>query len=263
MDNSETALTTALLDERAPRRKWGGLVAAIGIWSFWAVLPASLLDDSGTRAAAAAQLGPSVVAYLHGAPSGLCWYLILGQYVALPALLALAAFVRRPTARAESFAQAVGQWAHALLPFLGGWSALFFAGEVGVAIADLRHGADLDVVRGYSPFLGWYGFLASLPLAGFVFACRIVIRRYWVSALASVVGSALVAMGTLVINARGSRFPTPGLLRGQLLSGLADQVTHAEWGCLLWGAGLVLLALSVLLLRSARGLSPAVRRASN
>ena len=253
MGNSESEMMVMPSSDKPTRsRSWGGVVAAIGIWSFWAVLPAALLEDSGTRAAAAAQLGPSSVAYLQAAPHGLCWYLILGQYVTLPALVALSSSLRRPAARAESGVQAIRQWARALLPFLGWWSVLYFAGNALVAISDLRHGAALEVVRGYALYLSLYGLLATLPIWGFVFACRVVIWRFWLSALVSVVSSAFVAVSALVIGARHYQFPTSGVLRGQLLSGLPEQVAHAELGCLLWSLGFALFALGVLLLPTFR-----------
>ena len=239
-------------DKRVPGGTWRGLVVAIVVWSFWTILPAALLDGSQMRAVAAAQLGASAVAYLQTAPPALCWYLILGQYLMLPALLAISSRLRHPSGRAESAPQARSRWLHSVLPFFGWWLALYFAGNAVVTIVDLRHGAALEVVRGYALYLGLYGFLASLPLWGFVLLCRVVLRRFWLSALASVFGSALVAVSGLVLSARHYQLPTSAWLRSQLLSGRADLVARGAWGCLLWSSGLALLALGLLLLPSLR-----------
>jgi len=63
-----STLTVKRSDKRIPEGTWRGPIAALVIWSFWTILPAALLNDSQMRAAAAVQLGTSVVAYLRAAP---------------------------------------------------------------------------------------------------------------------------------------------------------------------------------------------------
>ena len=230
----------------ATGRKWQSAAVALGVWAFWALLPAAMLQNVTTRAAAIAQLGATSAAYLEAAPQALCWYLILGQYVALPVLVALAWQVPSYAVRLEPAERAWRHW----LPYLGSWALIYWAGNALVAWVDVRHGVDIDVVRGYAWHLGGYGFLATLPQLGLILTLRSAVRSSWLSAVLSLVSSALIAVLGLWLPTRGYPLPMPTLLRSEMLSGRAELVTHGAWLSAAWLLGFALLALSVTRLRS-------------
>jgi hypothetical protein len=232
---------------QASNRYWRGIALAAVIWSFWAALPSALLKRADTQAFAAAQIGTASLSYLENAPRALCWYLVLGQCVMLPTLIALAWWLPKRPERLVSAAQAGRHWSATLLPYLGVWAALYLGGEALMAALDLRRGAEAPVVRGYAFYLGLYGFLATLPQCGWVFACRTLIQRSWLSALASVACSAVVAVCGLVLQARHYSFPSPTFLRNELFSGHPDAVAHAQWGFASWFALLTLAVACVLI----------------
>ena len=106
---SERRIARMKTGQQTSRRTWLGPAIALGIWAFWVVLPGALLNGSHPQDSAAAQLGRASVAYLEGAPEGLCWYVILGQLVVLPTLVALVWSRPGPSGHTESGAQA-RQW---------------------------------------------------------------------------------------------------------------------------------------------------------
>ncbi|HEY5373333.1 MAG TPA: hypothetical protein VIK01_06580 [Polyangiaceae bacterium] len=126
--------------------------------------------------------------------------------------------------------------------------ALYWVGNSLMAAIDWQRGADASVVQGYGLHLAMYGFLATLPQWGWVFACRTLIRRSWLSALSSLLIGALVAVVGLVLQTQRVAWPTLTLLRSQLFSGRGEAVAHAEWGFVLWGAAPILIARALLTL---------------
>jgi hypothetical protein len=238
------------MSERIAIPTWRGSAVALGIWAFWVVLPSALLKATPPQAFAVAQLGAASVSYLDDAPGALCWYVILGQCVMLPALIALAWGRRGPPERLVVGHPTTRERLVGLLAFLGSWAVLYLFGNWLMAAIDWQRGAEASVVRGYASYLGLFGFLATLPQWGWVFACRMLIRRSWLSALASLLIGGVSSVLSLVLQTRQFAWPTPVFLRNQLFSGRGDVVAHAEWGFVLWGALPAMIALALLAWRS-------------
>jgi hypothetical protein len=226
-----------------------------GLWGLWVVLPSVMLGGAAGKLSAArafieAQVGPSAVPYLGAAPRGALAFLLVSYLLALPTLILLVQRVRRMAAGpAASGRRELGTL---VLRRVGAFAALYLAGSAIVAAVMRARGVPSALVWGWAPRLALFGLFTTLPQLGWVLAVGLTVRRFWPSLVLTLLGALVCGSSSQVLVAKQVAFPSPMVLRTDLLSGSADAVLPALVGLLLWGMGLVLLGVGIRELRAHR-----------
>jgi len=216
----------------------GGKLAVIApqiVWAIWVVFPSLVIQPLEGRSNAVAQIiagqvGSSAVPYLEAAPRSLLVYLLASHLVALPALLLLTRSLRARVVERSTPMELVV----ALLRSLALWLALYIAGIAVVVVTMLLRGADGVLLLSWGMRLGWYGFVSTLPQAGWAFGLALVCRRAWRLVAIAFAGAMSAAILGSALLTQQSHFPTPLWLRAQLMSGQAGASAPAALGLAVW-----------------------------
>jgi len=220
---------------------------AVAVWSVWVAIPSLLLGSVGGSLKTASslitpQIGSVAVAYLDAAPRSVLVYVIVSYVISIPVLLLLAMPI----------------WHNAQVLYrvwmrqLGVYALCSLGGMALVGGVTIARGASLELIASWASRLAWYGLIATLPQSGWVFGVALLSRRKWVTLPITLAGLMVASVASPVLLAKGIRFPTPLLLRAELLSGQAEVILPSMVGLVVWGVLLALPGVAVRVLATRR-----------